>query len=83
MSESREVKSWLGILDGSFGKLHEGGEREGRPAGGCAQQNCFVCLVLPNTGVIMEYYSDFKMNEIVLFAATWVDLEIIILSEGS
>ena len=53
MSESWEVKSWLGILDGSFGKLHEGREREGRPAGGCAQQkSCFVCLVLPSTGVI-------------------------------
>ena len=28
-----------------------------------------------------EYYSDIKKNEIMLFAATWMDLEIIILSE--
>ena len=29
----------------------------------------------------MEYYSAIKRNEIELFAATWMDLEIIILSE--
>ena len=29
----------------------------------------------------MEYYSAIKMNEIMPFAATWMDLEIIILSE--
>ena len=29
----------------------------------------------------MEYYSALKMNELMPFTATWVDLEIIILSE--
>ena len=31
----------------------------------------------------MEYYSAIKQNEIIVFAATWMDLEIIILSEVS
>ena len=31
----------------------------------------------------MEYYSVIKKNEIMAFAATWMDLKIIILSEGS
>ena len=31
----------------------------------------------------MEYYSAIKKNEIMPFAATWVDLEIIILKEMS
>ena len=31
----------------------------------------------------MEYYSAIKNNEIMPFAATWMDLEVIILSEVS
>ena len=31
----------------------------------------------------MEYYSAIKKNEIISFAVTWMDLEIIILSEVS
>ena len=31
----------------------------------------------------MEYYQDIKNNETVAFAATWMDLEILMLSEVS
>ena len=31
----------------------------------------------------IEYYSAIKKNEVMLFKATWTDLEIIILSEAS
>ena len=31
----------------------------------------------------MEYYSDIRNNEVMVFSATWMDLEIIILSEVS
>ena len=30
----------------------------------------------------MEYYSAIKKNEVTLFAAAWMDLEIIILNEA-
>ena len=31
----------------------------------------------------MEHYSDIKKNKIMAFAATWMDVEILILSEVS
>ena len=36
---------------------------------------CYICT--------MEYYSAIKNNEIMLFAATWMDPETVILSEVS
>ena len=36
-----------------------------------------------HTHTQMEYYSTIKMNGILYFAATWMDLEIILLSEES
>ena len=41
----------------------------------------FQLMVLK--GVLLEYYSAIKKNEIMLSAATWIDLEILILSEVS
>ena len=34
-----------------------------------------------NIRVMMEYYAAIKKNEIMIFAATWMDLEIVIVSE--
>ena len=34
-----------------------------------------------NIRVMMEYYTAIKKNEIMIFAATWMDLEIVIVSE--
>ena len=39
----------------------------------------YICIHIHT----MEYYSAIKMNEILPFAATWMDLKIIILSEVS
>ena len=41
----------------------------------CIKKMWYICT--------MEYYSAIKNNEIMPFAATWMDLEIIILSEIS
>ena len=42
-----------------------------------------VCVCVCVCVYIMEYYSDIKKNEVMAFAATWMDVEIIILSEVS
>ena len=40
-----------------------------------------VCVCVCVCVYAMEYYLTIKRNEIMLFAETWMDLEIIILSE--
>ena len=41
----------------------------------------FQTIILFSPIYTMNYYSDIKKNEIMPFVATWMDLEIIILSE--
>ena len=42
-----------------------------------------VCVCVCVCVCTMEYYSAIKKNEVMLFAATWMDLEMIILSESN
>ena len=42
-----------------------------------------VCVYIYIYIYKIEYYSTIKKNEIMLFVATWMDLEIITLSEVS
>ena len=37
----------------------------------------------PKCPYTMEYYSDIKENKIMPFAETWMELQMLILSEGS
>ena len=45
--------------------------------------NGILCTFLYIHICIMEYYSAIKKNEILTFAGTWMDKEIVILSEVS
>ena len=55
----------------------QSGHQEGKAAGGGGVKNWEIGIDM----YTMEYYSAIKKNEIMSLAATWMDLEIIILSE--
>ena len=42
-----------------------------------------MCVCVCVCVCVMEYYSSIKKNEVVPFAARWVDIDIVILSEVS
>ena len=41
----------------------------------------YICVCVCVCVYTMKYYGTMKKNEMLLFAATWIQLEIIILSE--
>ena len=47
------------------------------------QPKCQLTMEVNKNVVVIEYYSVIKRNEIISFAATWMDLEIVILTEVS
>jgi len=44
---------------------------------------CYVCVYIYVYVYVVEYYTATKKSEIMPFAATWMDLEIVVLSEVS
>ena len=45
------------------------------------KENVYMCVCVCVCVYTMEYYSTIKRNDMVPFAATWIDLEIVTLSE--